>query len=70
VNITERKKPAVQSKVKAAIRRLPGIISKGKSNAASVWDDRAKYEKQYGSVSEVFSLPSREKQTWHNPFGN
>jgi hypothetical protein len=53
--------------MKSANRRLPKAISKKESKPSSVWDRRAKYEKRHGRLTEDFSLPSREKQTWHNP---
>ena len=33
----------------------------------SVWDIRAKYEKEHGRLREGFALPRRSKQTWRNP---
>ena len=45
-------------------------ISKAKAKADSVWDRRAQYEKRHGRLTEDFSLPAREKQTWRNLLGN
>ena len=33
----------------------------------SVWDRRAEFEKKQGRLTEDFTLPPREKQTWRNP---
>jgi hypothetical protein len=53
--------------MKPAKKQLRKTISKGSPKPSSVWDRRAKYEKRHGPLTEDFSLPSREKQTWHNP---
>ena len=58
--VTRRGKPLVKI----------GPISEGGAKPSSVWDRRAKYEKRHGRMTEDFSLPSREKQAWHNPLGN
>jgi prevent-host-death family protein len=60
VVVTRRGKPLVRI----------GPISETASKPSSVWDRRAKYEKRHGLITEKFTLPRREKQTWQTPLGN
>jgi prevent-host-death family protein len=42
-------------------------IFRSQADQSSVWDRRAMYEKRHGRVTEDFSLPKRQKQTWGSP---
>ena len=42
-------------------------IPVAQANAASVWDRRDDYEKEHGRLTQDFSLPPREEQTWRTP---
>ncbi len=42
-------------------------ISEPAGRRSSVWDRRAAFEKKHGRLTEDFTLPPREKQTWRNP---
>lgn len=55
--VTRRGKPLVKI----------GPISESEAKPASVWERRAEYEKRHGPLTEEFSLPRREKQTWRSP---
>jgi prevent-host-death family protein len=57
VVLTRRGKPLVRIE---AIRQ-----PKGKTK--TVWDRRVEYEKKHGALTEEFTLPEKEKQTWLNP---
>ena len=43
-------------------------VRPARAKTRSVWDLRAEYEKKHGCLSDDFTLPRREKQTWRNPF--
>jgi prevent-host-death family protein len=60
VLITRRGKPLVRIEP----------ISEAEAKRSSVWDRRARYEKQNGRLTEDFNLPAREKQSWRDPLGN
>ena len=57
VLVTRRGKPLVR------IEPIAGP----KGRPSSVWDRRAEFQKKRGRLTEDFTLPSREKQTWRNP---
>jgi antitoxin (DNA-binding transcriptional repressor) of toxin-antitoxin stability system len=57
VVLTRRGKPLV--------RIEPIRQPKGKTK--TVWDRRVEYEKKHGPLTEEFTLPEKEKQTWLNP---
>ncbi len=57
VVVTRRGKPLVR------IEPIPSA----KARPVSVWDRRAEFEKQHGRLTEDFTLPPREKQTWRTP---
>lgn len=55
--ITRRGKPLVKI----------GPIAKEDAKHSSVWDRRARFVKRHGPLTEDFTLPPREKQSWRNP---
>jgi prevent-host-death family protein len=57
IMVTRRGKPLVKI----------GPISDARTKPSSIWDRRAKYEKQHGRLTEEFAIPRRAKQTWRNP---
>ncbi len=57
VVVTRRGKPLVR------IEPIPADEEK----VTSVWDRRAAFLQQHGPLTEEFTLPPREKQTWRNP---
>ena len=60
VVVTRRGKPLVKIEP----------IRPAKPHISSVWDRRAKYEREQGPLTEEFTLPRRGKQAWRNPLKN